>query len=320
MSAADALLVAIGGNATHPEDIRGTTEEQETVADRAARALIPLIRSQNRLLVTHGNGPVVGKILMRMMLTREAIPPMRLDVCVAHSQGGIGYILIQSLENAMRRARIERQAVCVLTQVEVDPDDPAFQAPSKPIGPFFSREQAEQLEKQGWQMMEDAGRGWRHCVPSPEPKAVINLATIRAVLDSGAVVIAGGGGGVPVVRNRSGDWKGVQAVVDKDLTSALLARSLGVPDLMILTAVERVAVDFGRPQQRFLSQVTLSELQDFQRAGHFARGSMGPKVQAAIRHIEGGGRRAIIGHLERAADALSGASGTHVVARVLSGD
>ena len=163
----DALLVAIGGNATHPENIRGTTEEQEAVADAAAKALLPLVRTRNRLLITHGNGPVVGKILLRMMLTKEAVPPMRLDVCVAHSQGGIGYLLIQSLENALRRARVERQAACVVTQVEVDPDNPALRTPSKPIGPFFSAEEAKGLEAKGWRMMEDAGRGWRHCVASP---------------------------------------------------------------------------------------------------------------------------------------------------------
>jgi carbamate kinase len=307
------LMVAVGGNATHPDNIRGTTEEQEQVAERAARALLPLIRSNNRLVITHGNGPVVGKILLRMMLTREQIPPMRLDICVAHSQGGIGYILIQALENAMRRAGIERQAACVVTQVEVDARDPAFDAPSKPIGQFFSEREAREYEARGWRMMEDAGRGWRHCVASPEPRAIINLQVIQALLDSGTVLIAGGGGGIPVVRDAKGDWQGVQAVVDKDLTSALLARSLGVPDLLLLTAVDRVAIDFNTPRQRHLDRVTLAELKRHQQEGQFARGSMGPKVEAAIRHLEAGGRRAIIGHLEKALPALRGESGTHVV-------
>jgi len=313
MAVPDSLLVAIGGNATHPESIRGTTEEQEKVAENAASALLPLIRTRNRLLVTHGNGPVVGKILLRMMLTRDAIPPMRLDVCVAHSQGGIGYLLIQALENAMRRAGIEREAACVVTQVRVDAGDPALKAPSKPIGPFFSEREARDFEAKGWQMMEDAGRGWRHCVPSPEPLEVVNLHVIEALLAAGTVVIAGGGGGIPVVRDVRGDWQGVQAVVDKDLTSALLAASLGIRDLLILTSVERVAVDFGTPRQRFLSTVSVSELKAHQRAGHFAGGSMGPKVEAAIRHLETGGERAVIGHLERALPALRGDTGTHVV-------
>jgi carbamate kinase len=309
----DSLLVAIGGNATHPENIRGTTEEQELVADRAAAALLPLIRSRDRLLITHGNGPVVGKILLRMMLTRDSIPPMRLDVCVAHSQGGIGYLLIQSLENAMRRAGLERQAACVVTQVEVDAKDPSFQNPSKPIGPFFSEQEARDFEAKGWQMVEDSGRGWRHCVASPEPRAILNLHVIETLLKAGTVVIAGGGGGIPVVRDANGDWQGVQAVVDKDTTSALLARSLGIPDLLILTAVERVAIDFNTPRQRYLDQVKLSELKAYQAAGHFAKGSMGPKIEAAIRHLEAGGRRAMIGHVERAIAALKGDSGTHVI-------
>jgi carbamate kinase len=313
VSVPDSLLVAIGGNATHPENIKGTTEEQETIADRAAQALLPLIRSNNRILVTHGNGPVVGKILLRMMLTRDAVPPMRLDVCVAHSQGGIGYLLIQSLENAMRRAGVERQAACVVTQVEVDARDAAFQNPSKPIGPFFNEKEARDFETKGWRMMEDAGRGWRHCVASPEPRAIINLHVIEALLKAGTVVIAGGGGGIPVVRDAQGDWQGVQAVIDKDLTSALLARSLGIPDLLILTSVDQVAIDFNKPQQRYLGKVTLSELKAHQAAGHFAKGSMGPKIEAAIRHVEAGGRRAVIGHLERALGALKGESGTHVV-------
>ena len=313
MPVPQALLVAIGGNATHPDDIRGTTEEQEVIAARAASAILPLIRSNNRLLITHGNGPVVGKILLRMMLTRDAIPPMRLDVCVAHSQGGIGYILLQALENARRRDGIEREAACVVTQVEVDARDPAFQHPSKPIGPFFAAEEAREYERKGWRMMQDAGRGWRHCVASPEPRAVINLHVVRTLLDAGTLVIAGGGGGIPVVRDAKGEWRGVPAVIDKDLTSALLARSLEIPDLLILTAIERVAVDFGTPRQRLLGEVTIAEMKEYQRAGHFARGSMGPKVEAAIRHLEAGGRRAIIGHLERAAAALAGETGTHVV-------
>jgi carbamate kinase len=313
MAMPDGLLVAMGGNATHPDSIRGTTEEQETIAANAANALLPLIRTGNRLLVTHGNGPVVGKILLRMMLTREAIPPMRLDVCVAHSQGGIGYLLMQALENAMRRAGIERRVACVVTQVRVDADDPAFASPSKPIGPFFSEREARELEVKGWEMMEDAGRGWRHRVPSPAPREVINLHVIQTLLAAGTVVIAGGGGGIPVVRDARGDWQGVPAVVDKDLTSALLATSLGIPDLLILTTVDRVAIDFGQPTQRLLSRVTASELEVYQRAGHFARGSMGPKVEAALRHLEAGGRRAIIADLNRAESALAGENGTHVV-------
>ncbi|HEX2566565.1 MAG TPA: carbamate kinase [Burkholderiales bacterium] len=310
---ADSVLVAIGGNATHPESINGTTEEQEVVAAHAARALLPLVKAGERLLITHGNGPVVGKILLRMMMTRHAIPPMRLDICVAHSQGGIGYLLLQALENAMRGAGLQRPAACIVTQVEVDADDPAFRSPSKPIGPFFSREEALDLEAKGWRMMEDSGRGWRHCVPSPEPRAILNLGLIEALLATQAVVIAGGGGGIPTVRDAAGDWQGREAVIDKDLTSALLARSLGIGTLLILTAVERVAAGYGTARQRFLDTVSVEELKALQRAGEFGRGSMEPKIHAAIRHIEGGGRRAIIAHLDDAGAALAGRAGTHVV-------
>jgi carbamate kinase len=202
----------------------------------------------------------------------------------------------------------------VVTQVEVDPDDPAFADPSKPIGPFFSTAEAREFEQKGWRMMQDAGRGWRHCVASPEPRSVLNVEVIGRLLEAGMLVIAGGGGGVPVTRDGRGEWTGVQAVIDKDLTSALLARSLGIEDLLILSAVERVAIDFGKPGQRNLERVTVSALRQYQRAGHFGRGSMAPKVEAAIRHVAAGGRRAIIGHLEHADAALAGKSGTHVVA------
>jgi len=310
----DSVLVAIGGNATHPESIKGTTEEQEVVAARAARTLLPLVKADNRLLITHGNGPVVGKILLRMMMTRHAIPPMRLDVCVAHSQGGIGYLLIQALENAMRGAGIQRQAACIVTQVEVDAADPAFSSPSKPIGPFFSQEEAKDLETKGWRMMEDSGRGWRHCVPSPNPRAIVNLKMIEALLATQAVVIAGGGGGIPIVRDARGDWQGTEAVIDKDLTSALLASVLRIPTLLMLTSVERVAAGYGKPSQRFLDRVSVGELKALQKKGEFGRGSMEPKIEAAIRHLEGGGTRAIIAHLDQAEAALAGRAGTHVVA------
>ena len=310
----NAVLVAIGGNATHPENIRGTTEEQEAVAATAARTLLPLVQSGCPLLVTHGNGPVVGKILLRMMLTRDQIPPMRLDVCVAHSQGGIGYMLMQGFENEMRRAGIDRQVGCLLTQVEVDAHDPAFLSPSKPIGPFFTEAEAQDYEAKGWEMMEDSGRGWRHCVPSPDPKSIVHVGMIETMLGTGAVMIVGGGGGIPVVRAPNGDWQGVQAVVDKDFASALLARTLQIPTLLLLSGIDKVAVHFGKPNQRWLDTVTVSELKVLQQEGHFGKGSMGPKVEAAIRHIEGGGQRAIIAHMEKALPALQGQTGTHVVA------
>ena len=311
------LLVAIGGNATHPENIRGTSDEQKELAARTAQALLPLAQLDNELILTHGNGPVVGKILMRQALTSQRIPPMSLDICVAHSQGGIAYLLVQALENALREVDNARHVACLLTQVEVDAEDPAFQNPTKPVGPFFTRDEAEALTRElGWLMREDSGRGWRHVVPSPRPRHIVDLSLIQVLARRGTIVVAGGGGGIPVIRGPKGVRHGVAAVIDKDLTSAHMANVLDIRHLMILTAVSKVAVNYGRPDQRFLDRVSLRELKALQAEGHFPPGSMGPKVAAAIRFLESGGERVIIGHLEEAMAALRGETGTHV----LSGD
>ena len=308
------VIVAIGGNATHPENIRGTSDEQKAVADRTAEALLPLAKLDNELVITHGNGPVVGKILMRQALTCDRIPPMSLDICVAHSQGGIAYLLMQSLENALRESDNARHVVCLLTQVEVDPEDPAFSNPTKPIGPFFTREQADDLSRElNWRMIEDSGRGWRHVVASPKPRHIVDISLIDVLARRGTVVIAGGGGGIPVIRGPKGVRRGVEAVIDKDLTSAHIGNVLRIDTLMILTAVSKVAINFGKSNQRYLDQVTLEDLKAYQAEGHFPPGSMGPKIAAAIKFIEGGGRRVVIGHLYEAIDALNGRAGTHVV-------
>ena len=308
------LLVAVGGNATHPEDIEGTSIEQETMARLTAEALLPLTTLNNELVITHGNGPVVGKILMRQVLTRDRIVPMPLDICVAHSQGGIAYLLMQAIENALRENDNPRHVAVLLTQVEVDEEDPAFDNPSKPIGAFYTEDDANKIsEELGWLMKEDAGRGWRHVVPSPVPRHICDVSLVQVLARRGTIVIAGGGGGIPVIRGKKGVRHGVPAVIDKDLTSAKMANVLGIPVLMILTAVPRVAVHFGTPEQRELEQVTLREIKDYHAEGHFPPGSMGPKVEAAIRFLEGGGQRVIIGSLEHAMDALTGLSGTHIV-------
>ena len=198
------LLIAVGGNAIHPGRGPGTVEEQREYAARTGRALLPIMRADNELVITHGNGPVVGKILMRQVLSRERVPPMSMDVCVAHSQGGIAYLLMQSLENTLREAGNDRHVVCLLTQVEVDPDDPAFENPTKPIGFFYDEDEAKAIaDNLGWTMRDDAGRGWRCVVPSPRPKHIVDISLIDAVAKSGAVVIAGGGGGIPVIRTKT---------------------------------------------------------------------------------------------------------------------
>ena len=311
----DKLLVAIGGNATHPEDIEGTSAEQKAIAGKTAEALLPLAMLNNELVITHGNGPEVGRILMRQALTRDRIAPMPLDICVAHSQGGIAYLLMQAMENALREANSSRHVACLLTQVEVDPDDPAFDEPSKPVGPFFDETEREAVARElGWTMKEDAGRGWRHVVPSPKPQRVCDISLVQVLARRGTVVIAGGGGGIPVIRGPKGVRHGVAAVIDKDLTSAHMANILGIETLLVLTAVPNVAIHFGTPRQRALGRVTLREIRAYQAEGHFPAGSMGPKIDATIRFLEGGGERVIIGYLNDAMGALRGDSGTHIVA------
>lgn len=309
------LLIAVGGNAIHPAGIVGTPAEQVEIVAATARALLPIMQLENELVVTHGNGPVVGKILMRMALARQRVVPMSLDICVAHSQGGIAYLLMQAFENALREADSGRHVVCLLTQVEVDPEDPGFRTPTKPIGYFYTAEEARALGAElGWRMAEDAGRGFRLVVPSPEPQHIVDISLIDALAKRGAVVIAGGGGGIPVVRGAKKVRRGVEAVIDKDLTSALMANVLGIETLMILTGVSRVALHFGTPRQRELDRMSLAEARRYLAEGHFPAGSMGPKIQAAIRFLEGGGRRAIIGPLEGALAALRGEAGTQIVA------
>ena len=308
------LLVAIGGNAIHPDNIKGTPEEQVNLAASTANALLPIMALENQLIITHGNGPVVGKIQMRQAIAKDRVAPMSLDICVAHSQGGIAYLLMQALENALREAHSSRQVVCLLTQVEVDPKDHAFQKPSKPIGYFYDEEEARVLTQTlGWEMRDEPSRGWRHIVPSPEPKHIVDISLISTLVETGAVVIAGGGGGIPVERRPNGVRRGLEAVIDKDLTSAHMANILGIEVMMILTAVSRVAVHFGTSRQRELEQVSLSEVQAYQTEGQFPSGSMGPKIAAAIRFLQGGGKRVIIAHLNSALPALRGETGTQIL-------
>jgi len=310
----DRLLIAVGGNAIHPGGILGTPQEQIDIVASTARALLPIMQLGAELIVTHGNGPVVGKILLRQTLARQRVVPMSLDICVAHSQGGIAYLLMQAFENALREAESQRHVVCLLTQVEVDPDDPGFRNPTKPIGYFYTAEEAAAIRRElGWTMREDAGRGFRLVVPSPAPRHIVDISLIDALAKRGAVVIAGGGGGIPVVRGPKKVRHGIEAVIDKDLTSALMANVLGIDVLMILTGVSRVALHFGTPRQRAVERMRLSEARRYLSEGHFPAGSMGPKVEAAIRFLEGGGRRAVIGHLEEALPALRGSAGTHIV-------
>lgn len=308
------LLIAVGGNAIHPAGIKGTWEEQVGYAAAAGKALLPVLELGNELIITHGNGPAVGKVLMRQALARDRVVPMPLDICVANTQGATAYILMKAFENALRAVGNRRHVVGLVTQVEVDANDPGFKNPTKPVGYFYSEEEAKGLAAEmGWTMREDAGRGWRMVVPSPDPKHICDISLIEALASRGTVVIAGGGGGIPVVRDGQGIRRGVEAVIDKDLTSALMANVLGIQHIMILTGVSRVAINYGKPNARELDRVTVSDMRRYLAEGHFPEGSMGPKVEAAIRFLDRGGRRAIIAHLEEVLPALRGETGTHIV-------
>ena len=308
------LIVAIGGNAIHPAGIRGTSEEQVAIAGDTARALLPLLELDNELIITHGNGPGVGKVLMRQALAREKVAPMSLDICVANTQGVTAYLLVQAFENALREVGNQRHVVGLVSQVEVDPDDPSFSNPTKPVGYFYTEEEANNLAQTlGWTMREDAGRGWRMVVGSPKPKHVCDISLVEVLASRGTVVIAGGGGGVPVVRDDRGVRRGVEAVIDKDLTTAHIANILKIEEMVILTAVSRVAINFGKPDQQELDTISVSQARKYLEEGHFPDGSMGPKIEAAIKFIDGGGKRAIIGHLNEALPAILGETGTHIV-------
>ena len=309
------IVVAFGGNAVYPPTIKGLAEEQLEIMDAACELLVPVFRAGYRAVLTHGNGPVVGNILFRMALTSKSLVPMPMDVCVAHSQGGIGYMLQQSLANVLARHGIRASVSSVVTEVEVDPNDPAFTHPTKPVGRFFSEADAQRIASEtGWDFIEDSGRGWRRVVPSPMPLAILDTPAINALLAAGVIPIAAGGGGIPVVRAPGGGYRGVAAVVDKDLTSGLLAADVGAGQLVMLTGVERVALDFGKPTRRSIERLTAAEARKHLADGQFPPGSMGPKITAALGFIERGGPRAVITSLDKLDLALDGRAGTAIVA------
>ena len=308
------VLVAVGGNAIHPGEDVGTAEQQAEFAKRCGKSILPLLQRPSELIITHGNGPVVGKILMRQALSTPDVPPMPMDICVAHSQGGIAYLLMQAFENALREVGDPRHVVCLLTQVEVDENDPAFSHPTKPVGFFYSKEEAEKLQAElGWCMREDSGRGWRYVVPSPDPTHVADISLVSTVAASGAVVIAGGGGGIPVIRTKEGLRQGISAVIDKDKTSAKMAALLNCDVFLMLTAVPNVSVNFGKLTQRPLGTVSVREMRMHLSDGQFGVGSMQPKIEAALRFVENTGKPALIAHLDDAIAALNGVAGTRIV-------
>jgi len=308
-------VVAIGGNSLIKDRMHQNVRDQYIAAQETSEHVTAMIEDGWDVIVGHGNGPQVGFILRRSELAAKELHRVPLDVCGADSQGAIGYALVQNLQNQLRRDERGKAVVAVVTQVEVAADDPAFQHPSKPIGSFMDEaEAAGRREHDGWDVVEDANRGWRRVVASPQPIRIVELGAIKTLVDAGAIVVAVGGGGIPVVADEWGDLHGVEAVIDKDLACSLLARQLGADLLLITTGVEKVALNYGTPEQTWVDHLTLAEARKYLAEGkHFAQGSMAPKIQAIIEYLEGGGKRAIItdpAHVERA---LRGETGTTIV-------
>ncbi len=310
-------VIAIGGNSLIKDAKHQTVEDQYQAAKETCLHIADMIEAGYEVVIGHGNGPQVGFILRRSEIAAKAegMHEVPLDVCGADTQGAIGYALQQNLQNELRHRRMEKPVATIVTQVLVDQADPAFKNPTKPIGSFMDEVEAKRREKDlKWNVVEDAGRGWRRVVASPLPKEIIEIEAIKALIAAGVIVISTGGGGIPVVRNPAGDLEGVAAVIDKDFGSSLLATNVGAELFVISTAVEKAAINFGKPNQKWLDKMTLAEAKAYLAEGaHFAKGSMAPKIQAIIRFLEAGGKRALITNPENIGRALKGETGTLVV-------
>jgi carbamate kinase len=307
------ILVALGGNAILQRKQTGTAEEQLANIRRTSYQLVDLFKHGAKMTITHGNGPQVGDILLRNELSKGVLPPMPLDICGAESQGMIGYMLQQSLDNELKMAGYNISIVTVLTQTIVDKDDPAFGKPTKPIGPFYSEKEAEKLRvERNWVMIDDAGKGYRRVVPSPKPRSIVEAYAIKKMFDEGFLILHSGGGGIPVIRKDDGSLAGVEAVIDKDLTASLIASLLKLDVLLILTDVERLALNYGKPDQMYLDSLSVGDAKKYLKDGQFPPGSMGPKVEAGVGFVESGGSKAIIASLNQAEKALEGRAGTMI--------
>ena len=307
------ILIAIGGNSLIRAGEKGTVAEQGANARRTAAAIVGLIRDGHRLVVTHGNGPQVGADLLRSEKAIDQVPGLPLDVCGAATQGEIGYLLVQALRSELSHAGLHVPVVSVVTQSVVAKDDPAMQHPTKPIGPFYSRLDAEERRRTlGWTIVEDAARGYRRVVPSPDPRNIVEQEVIRDLVDDGVLVVACGGGGIPVVEE-DGDLHGVEAVIDKDRASALLASELGVDLFAISTDADFVYLDYKKPAQQPIRKMSACEIEKHLRAGQFPPGNMGPKIESALRFLRAGGKEVIITSFEHLLDAVRGTAGTHIV-------
>ena len=307
------ILAALGGNALVRPGQRGAIEEQAANLNRALSGILPLIQEGCRLVITHGNGPQVGHILLRVEATRQEAYDLPLDVCVAQSQGETGYLIQKSLRNLLRKAGVDRRVVTILCQTVVDKDDRRLQDPSKPVGPYYSSEEASAMKSQGKYLREEPPHGFRRVVPSPEPVRVIEAEVIQGLFNDGVIVVAVGGGGIPVSVEPDGTLDGIEAVVDKDLASSQLAVTIGVERILDLTSVEFAKLHFNTAHEENLQRISVAEAKKFLAEGHFAPGSMRPKIEAGIYFLERGGREFIITHTEKALDGIQGRTGTHML-------
>jgi carbamate kinase len=308
-------LIAFGGNALLPDNEHGSQENQTAFSRKAAELMVQVVKKGYELIIVHGNGPQVGNLLLQMEEAVNKVPPYTLDVCDAMTEGSMAFMLEKSIINELRRNSLDKEVASIVTQVVVDKDDPAFQNPTKPVGPFYSKFRADALRREKkWAMIEDSGRGWRKVVPSPKPIDVVPKWVIRDLVQAGRIVIAAGGGGIPVIIDGGGRFRGVEAVIDKDYAASLLAREVKVDLFVILTAIERVFINFGKPDQKAVSVLTVDEARKYLDEGQFPPGSMGPKIRAAVEYIEAGGREVLITTAAHLRAALINRSGTKIIA------
>ncbi|MGC9358130.1 MAG: carbamate kinase [Anaerolineae bacterium] len=309
-------VIAIGGNSLIKDKQHQTVEDQYEAAGETAHHIANMIEAGWDVAIGHGNGPQVGFILRRSEISAKVagMHEVPLDACGADTQGAIGYALQQNLDNEFRQRKMEKSVATVVTQVLVNKDDPAFENPSKPIGGFMEKDEAQKrASEEGWTVVEDAGRGWRRVVPSPLPEEIIELGAVKTLLDNGICAITVGGGGIPVIRNEEGYLEGIAAVIDKDFASSLLAQAINADLFLISTAVEKICLNFNTPEQEAIDEMTVSEAEKYLEEGHFAEGSMAPKVRAIIRYLKAGGKKAIVTDPAHIMEALEGKTGTHII-------
>jgi carbamate kinase len=310
------IVVALGGNALIQDGEKGTIQEQFANTQKSMEGIIYCIKKGFEVVITHGNGPQVGNMLLMVELSHGIVPELPLGVCVADTEGTIGYMIQQTLTNRLQKDHIKKCVVTILTQVVVDKDDNAFKNPTKPIGPFFTEEEAKKYTRErSWKMIEDSHRGYRRVVASPVPLKIVEEESVKRLLEGGEIVIAAGGGGIPVILKEDGALEGVDVVIDKDLASSVLALNIKANYLMMLTGVDKVYLNFGEPNQRPLDTITVKEAEEYLAEGHFPAGSMGPKIQAAINFLKGGGDTVYITAIDKVKEAIAGKAGTRIIRR-----